>query len=107
MLNYNSVSEFADKYDGFILDIWGVIHDGHETYPGVVYCMKKLAEMKKEIVFLSNAPRRADKVAEVLAKFGITRDLYKEVLSSGEVAYRLLAQENRKGNYIYIGPEKD
>ena len=37
MQKFNSVSDFVDNYDAFILDIWGVIHDGHATYPGVLW----------------------------------------------------------------------
>ena len=106
MKNYNSVADFAGGYDGFILDIWGVIHDGFATYPNVVDCMKKLKAIGKEVVFLSNAPRRADKVKSVLAKFGITEDLYIDAVSSGEAAFQALST-NSHSNYYYIGPEKD
>src|SRR6202012_3666183 len=88
MRNYNSVAEFVDKYDAFILDIWGVIHDGEEAYPGVLQCMRELKRAGKEIIFVSNAPRRAAKVKAALAKFGIGEDLYTNAISSGEVAYR-------------------
>lgn len=109
MLEYNSVSEFIDKYDAFILDIWGVIHDGEEAYPGVLKCMEQLKKAGKEIIFVSNAPRRAEKVKKVLTKFGVTENLYKAAISSGEVAWQLLAQTPKlqPENYLYIGPEKD
>jgi len=108
MKEYKSVSEFAGDYDAFILDIWGVIHDGSAAYPGVIECMKKLHTEGKEIIFLSNAPRRSSKVKTVLSKFGITPDLYKDAISSGEVTYQLFAK-NTEGivPYLYIGPEKD
>ncbi len=108
MKELSKISELYDNYDGFILDIWGVIHDGQAVYPGVIECMRSLREAGKEVVFLSNAPRRAGKVKSVLAKFGITEDLYKDVLSSGEVAYQELSK-HASGNskYYYIGPDKD
>lgn len=105
MKTLESVSQFADDYDAFILDIWGVIHDGSAAYPGVVECMQKLKAAGKEIIFLSNAPRRSYKVKNVLAKFGVTEDLYKDATSSGEVAYQTLSKGS--GKYLYIGPEKD
>ena len=104
----NSVSDFADNYDAFILDIWGVIHDGGATYPGVVECMKSLHAAGKQIIFLSNAPRRASKVMDVLGKFGITRDLYHGAISSGEAAYDIIGSQEKDGaKFVYIGPEKD
>ena len=90
MKTCSSVSEFADKYDAFILDIWGVIHDGSATYPNVVECMQALRAAGKRIIFLSNAPRRASKVSVVLNKFGITENLYDGVISSGEAAFNII-----------------
>lgn len=106
MIQYKSVSDFIDKYDAFILDIWGVIHDGSAAYPGVLETMQQLKKAGKEIIFVSNAPRRADKVEKTLAKFGVTSDLYKLAVSSGEVSYQYFAKQ-KPGDYLYIGPEKD
>lgn len=108
MIEYKNVSSFADKYDAFILDIWGVIHDGQNTYPDVEDCMKQLHAAGKKIIFLSNAPRRSHKVSSVLAKFGITANLYQDAVSSGEVAFELIRRnEKENSKFVYIGPEKD
>lgn len=133
---YPSLASIASKYDGFILDLWGVIHDGTALYPGVNACLESLRRQEKKIVFLSNAPRRAAKVEEKLNELGISPDLYDHVLSSGEVAYRFLAVPEAVSNpsfphrresitaagsmdsrlcgndgglikYYYLGPEKD
>lgn len=107
---YPSLASIAAKYDGFILDLWGVIHDGTALYPGVKPCLESLRKQGKKIVFLSNAPRRASKVEERLNELGISPDLYDHVLSSGEVAFTFLAQPEhllREQKYFYLGPEKD
>lgn len=102
----NNIREFADSYEYFIFDVWGVIHDGTTAYPGAIDAIKFLRQKNKKICFLSNAPRRAQKVAAMLGKFGVTPDLYDFVLSSGEAAFLALqAQAGKK--YFYIGPEKD
>lgn len=113
MLFKNNLTDIADAYQYFIFDIWGVIHDGNETYPGVVEIITNLRSQNKKICFLSNAPRRAAKAAQVLEKFGITPNLYDFILTSGEAAY-LDLEENQKNNYttygknyLYIGPPKD
>lgn len=107
---YPSLASIASKYDGFILDLWGVIHDGTALYPGVKPCLESLRRQGKKIVFLSNAPRRAAKVEEKLNELGITPDLYDHVLSSGEVAYNFLALPEHlidQQKYYFLGPEKD
>lgn len=107
---YPSLASIASKYDGFILDLWGVIHDGTALYPGVKPCLESLRRQGKKIVFLSNAPRRAAKVEERLNELGISPDLYDHVLSSGEVAFQFLAMPANlidQQKYFYLGPEKD
>lgn len=110
MKNLNSVAEFAENYDAFILDIWGVIHDGVEAYDGVLECLQQLKKANKKIIFLSNAPRRSYKVKNTLKVFGVTEDLYSDAISSGEVAYEIITSRYASANscnYFYIGPEKD
>lgn len=109
----NNICELADLYDYFVFDVWGVIHDGSSAYDGVVEAIKFLRNKNKKICFLSNAPRRASKVAIVLEKYGITSDLYDFILTSGEATYFDL-EKNQKNNfanfgsnYFYIGPQKD
>ncbi len=104
----NDLRDFVDDYDYFVFDIWGVIHDGTAPYAGAVEAVKFLRERGKKICFLSNAPRRAARVSEVLNKFGITPDLYDFVLTSGEATYLALQNSSKFGKkYFYIGPQKD
>ena len=84
------LAEVASPYDAFILDLWGVVHDGVNVFPGVIDALARLRRAGKRLVFLSNAPRRAEVVAAQLDGFGITRDLHDGVLSSGEVTWRHL-----------------
>jgi HAD superfamily hydrolase (TIGR01459 family) len=109
----NNSLDISASYDHFILDIWGVIHDGTSTYEGVVENITKLKQEGKRIYFLSNAPRRAAKVIVTLEKFGITDKIYDFVMTSGEATYLSLKQDQENGfknygqNYYYIGPDKD
>lgn len=109
----SNIKEVSKLYDYFIFDVWGVIHDGNAAYPGAIEAISYLRKEGKKICFLSNAPRRAHKVANVLEKFGVTPDLYDFIMSSGEATFRDLKknQENDFShygqNYLYIGPEKD
>jgi HAD superfamily hydrolase (TIGR01459 family) len=84
----------APDYDGFILDLWGVVHDGVAPFPGVLDCMERLVAAGKRIVLLSNAPRRADDVVRRIERIGVPRSLYHAVMSSGEEAWRHLKQRD-------------
>jgi HAD superfamily hydrolase (TIGR01459 family) len=105
---YKSVSEFAGEFDAFIIDLWGVLHDGTAAYPGAIENLKELRAANKKVILLSNAPRQAHKAAEVLLSLGFTPDLYDDILTSGQATHDYLRGTKEHGtNYYYIGPEKD
>ena len=109
----SGISDIVDDYDGFVLDLFGVTHDGKTPYPGVLECLKKLKEKGKKIIFLSNAPRRSWVVKDRISGMGITSSFYDEVISSGEETYENLKSSNDPfyqslGRKCYhIGTEKD
>ena len=82
----HGLADFSQAYDGFILDIWGVVHQGGDAYDEAIDCVRQLHAAGKRVIFLSNAPRRAAKVVNILEQKGIARSLYDGVLSSGEAA---------------------
>lgn len=108
MKTLSSILDVADLYDGFILDLWGVIHDGQSLYPGVRESFTHLKEQKKQVILLSNAPRRAARAQETLALLGIAHTVYDHLMTSGEAVYGYLNENKDFGpNYYYIGPDKD
>lgn len=104
-----SLSAIISGYDALLLDLWGVVHDGTHLYPGVHSVLQELAKSNKRVMFVSNAPRRSHKAQQVLAALGIEEALYQEVITSGELGYRWLAQGKAPfgKRYFYIGPPKD
>jgi HAD superfamily hydrolase (TIGR01459 family) len=83
----DGVRDIADGYDGFIVDLWGTVHNGVEPLPGAIECLENLKASGKPVLILSNAPRRADNVAERMQAMGIRDTCYDAVLSSGEAAH--------------------
>src|SRR5471030_1941198 len=84
--------DLAGSYDGFILDLWGVLHDGFKPFPGVIDGLERLIAAGKRICILSNAPRRAADVIQRMSEIGIPPGLYHHVMSSGEETWRHLSQ---------------
>ncbi|MEW5728087.1 MAG: TIGR01459 family HAD-type hydrolase [Pseudomonadota bacterium] len=109
----SGLAELAAGFDALILDLWGVIHDGVEAYPGAAEAMRAIREAGKATLLLSNAPRRAEALVEQLARLGIGRDLYDHVLSSGEAVHTELRDRASPfyaglGRALYhLGPERD
>lgn len=107
---YNGIKALSDNYDAFIIDLWGVIHDGQELYPDVIDTLEWLRLKDKKIVFLSNAPKRSFKAAQRLDDLGINASLYDDVITSGEAVYDWIRQDetyNSKDSYIIISPDHD
>lgn len=78
----------ASQYDGYIIDLWGTVHDGVRPYPGAIECLQALHKAGKRVVMLSNAPRPAEVVATQLEAFGVSRTLYNGVMTSGQETHR-------------------
>lgn len=108
-----SIADLAEGYDGFIVDLWGVVHDGVRPYPGVIAALAALRAAGKRVVFLSNAPRRAAAVAASLADMGIAPGSYDGVVTSGEVVRRALASRTDPdfaalgARFVHLGPARD
>ena len=107
------VGVLAPRYDGFILDLWGVVHDGVAPLPGALECLRDLIEAGKRIVLLSNAPRRAEDVVQRIDRIGVPVGLYHNVMSSGEEAWQHLARRDDSfyaalgWRCLHIGSERD
>ena len=89
----NGLKEIAGIYDGFILDLWGVVHDGIKPYPWTVATLARLKESNRIVWMLSNAPRRAHIVASRLTAMGIGPELYDGIMTSGEASWLGLKNE--------------
>ena len=80
------VSRLAHRYEGFILDQWGVLHDGARPYAGALDCLRQLRASGKRIVVLSNSGKREDDNVELMRAMGFERALYDRFVSAGEDA---------------------
>ncbi|MSO90270.1 MAG: TIGR01459 family HAD-type hydrolase [Acetobacteraceae bacterium] len=113
MKHFSGFAPLAEHYDGFILDLWGVIHDGINPLPGAVNTLMRMKTMGKRSVLLSNAPRRAWATQALMRNMGIGDDLYDGILTSGEAVW--LALRARPDNWweelghrvFHLGPERD
>ncbi|MCD8497905.1 MAG: hypothetical protein LRZ85_07400 [Alphaproteobacteria bacterium] len=88
------ISDISDSYSGFIIDQWGVLHDGEKPYDGVVECLKELKARGKYIIILSNSGKTADSNKERLKQIGIPSTLYNDIVTSGEMTWQGLQAQD-------------
>jgi HAD superfamily hydrolase (TIGR01459 family) len=109
----SGIRSLTQQYDIFIIDLWGTVHNGYEAYPGALEALRQLAKAGKQVVFLSNAPRRAKAAEQTLEAVGITPDLYALLTTSGEEVH--VALRDRKDDWHkklsgacwHLGPTRD
>jgi HAD superfamily hydrolase (TIGR01459 family) len=106
------IAGLAPRYDGFILDVWGVLHDGVAPYPGVIDALERLRDSGKRVVLLSNAPVRAGTVRSRLARLGIDSSLFQAIMTSGEEVWRSLSDRTDPfyaalgRRCLFVGPQR-
>ncbi len=109
----SGLAEYSDRYDGFIVDLWGVVHDGERANAEAADCLIRLRRRGKQVCLLSNAPRRVPAVVAKLREVGLPDDAYDHVLSSGEATH--LALRDRPDDFhrglgdrcLHLGPPRD
>ncbi len=104
MLQENTVRELQELYDAYIIDLWGVVHNGVEPYSGVVECLNELLMYQKAIVFLSNAPRPSNIIMDKLLSFGISVKP-EMMLTSGDITRETL--EKFTTPIYHLGAERN
>ena len=113
MRHLSGFEPLAGEYDGFIVDLWGVVHDGVTPYRGAVDCLGHLTRLGKPVVLLSNAPRRAHVAQQAMRSMGIADTLYAGIMTSGEATWRMLRERTDPfmaglGEAVFhLGPERD
>ncbi len=73
----------AEKYDVFLVDQWGVLHNGFNGFADAQMAMSELKKMGKTIIILSNSSRPYAPTAAMLTDLGYSEDLYDDIITSG------------------------
>lgn len=84
----DGIEPLLDRYDGFLVDQFGVLLDGVRLLPGARDALELLRGHGKRVVILSNSGRRAAPNRERLAQLGVSPELYTALVSSGEAAWQ-------------------
>ena len=87
----DGVASIARRHDAFIVDQWGVLHDGHSLHPGAeeaLACLRKHGP----VALVSNTSRRIEPARDQLRALGLADDTYDAFITAGELAARWLEQ---------------
>jgi HAD superfamily hydrolase (TIGR01459 family) len=96
---------FAD-YDLLLCDVWGVIHNGMESYPPACAALTRARQEGRTVMLISNSPRPAEAVLPQLDGLKVPRDCFDGMVTSGDVTSAAIMQ--RPGQSVFhLGPPRD
>mmetsp|Transcript_19607 Transcript_19607/g.65257 ORF Transcript_19607/g.65257 Transcript_19607/m.65257 type:complete len:322 (-) Transcript_19607:72-1037(-) len=96
------MSEISDKYDAFILDQYGVMHNGAIPLPGALECFESLKKAGKRIAILSNTSRRSKDALKKLRALGFQLDSEESVITSGEECWKHMNERMNGKSCVYL-----
>ena len=108
-----SIREIVDIYDNFIIDQWGVMHDGNKGYSCALKSIEYLEKKNKNLFIISNSSKRKNSSINKLPNLGFKKNSFSEVMTSGEMIWRTIDQlslknlKNKKCFHIYDKSKKD
>lgn len=97
-----SLAAISDRFDGAILDQWGVLHDGARAPDGAIDAVAAMAQAGKRMVILSNSARLGSDAHERLLALGYNPALFAGVVTSGETVRDML-RDRRDPQFAALG----
>lgn len=102
-----SFAEIALQYDTLFCDLWGCVHDGRAALPGAVAVLQAFRQGGGTVIFVTNSPRPATAVERQLERFGVPRDTWDAIATSGDAAQLALVTGAVGEKVWHIGPDRD
>jgi HAD superfamily hydrolase (TIGR01459 family) len=101
-----SIGELGKSYAAWLVDIWGVMHNGVRAFPAAVDATSRFREQGGVVVLLSNSPRPSESLQRQLYSLGVTDESYDATVSSGDLTRHELAK-HAGARIFHLGPERD
>ena len=100
------LSDLVDGMEVILSDIWGVVHNGLESFPEACEALHTYRQRGGTVILITNAPRPADSVQRQLRKLGVADETYDAIVSSGDLTRSFVADHPGK-KMFWIGPDRD
>jgi HAD superfamily hydrolase (TIGR01459 family) len=102
----SSIAALASSSEAWIVDIWGVMHNGARAHRAAGEACIRFREAGGIVVLLSNAPRPFRFVVPHMTSLGVDPKAYDGGVTSGD-ATRDMVSEWQGRKLLHIGPERD
>jgi len=102
----SSIAPLAAASRAWIVDIWGVMHNGARAHRAAVDACARFRAAGGIVVLLSNAPRPFASVVAHMTALGVDARAYDGGVTSGDATRDMIAERQGKP-LLHIGPERD
>ena len=102
----SSISPLCQDADVWLVDIWGVLHNGIRPFLSAGEACRKFRDHGGRVILVSNSPRPAEGVARQLRDIGVDEQAYDAIITSGDVSRELIAAYAGQGIF-HLGPDRD
>ena len=83
MKKIKSIEEIINNYDNFIIDQWGVMHDGLFGYDHAFNSINILNSNNKNLFIISNSSKRSKSSIDRLPKLGFKKSSFINTVTVG------------------------
>ncbi len=101
-----SVAPLAKRYDAWLCDIWGVLHNGERAFAAAHEACTAFRREGGRVVLITNAPRPFASVAAQIGRLGVPASAYDAIVTSGDVTRGLVRGLADRPLY-HLGPQRD
>jgi len=101
----NALSEISDNYDALFVDLWGCVHNGIRAFDAANAALAAYRRRGGKVVLVTNSPRPRASVERQVDRFGVDREAWDCIASSGDSARSAMFQGAVGQNVYFIGTE--
>ena len=73
MIKLESIQDIINKYDNYIIDQWGVMHNGIVGFDYAINCINYLYKNGKNLFIISNSSKRQKFTQDKLSELGFEK----------------------------------
>ena len=103
----NALSEISAQYDALFVDLWGCVHNGVRAFDAANKALIEYRAGGGIVVLVTNSPRPRAQVEKQLTDFGVARDAWDSIASSGDSARSALFLGSVGRKIYFIGTDAE
>lgn len=99
------LSEISHSYDALFVDLWGCVHNGIRAFDAANAALVEYRKSGGKVILVTNSPRPRASVERQVDRFGVDRNAWDSIASSGDSARSAMFQGAVGQNVYFIGTE--